>query len=223
MSQRNPRIVGAVALTATLLLSGAAQAKVLYDNPAGGYAIGAQLISSHPSGPMGRAADSFIPHSFAAIYDIVTGVQFDTWTDPGEYVTSVDWAILDGSPGLGGKVLESGTAAVASAFYVTNLFSSDIDINTFSVAPLLVGDGGVYWLELQNAVTNDGGLAYWDQTVGASQNWNNTDRHRLGDTFEILSQDASVPEPTTWALMLAGFAGLGVALRGRRRPAPQTA
>ena len=31
---------------------------------------------------------------------------------------------------------------------------------------------------------------------------------------------ASVPEPGTWALMLAGFAGLGIALRTQRRGAP---
>jgi hypothetical protein len=29
----------------------------------------------------------------------------------------------------------------------------------------------------------------------------------------------AVPEPATWALMLAGFGGMGVALRSRRRPA----
>ena len=31
------------------------------------------------------------------------------------------------------------------------------------------------------------------------------------------SRGGTVPEPTTWALMLVGFAGMGVALR-RRRP-----
>ena len=216
MTKPNARLAGAVALAAALL-SSAAHAGVLYDNPPGGFAIGVQLISGHPGGPNGQAADSFVPSNPGAIYDVVTGVQFDTWTDPGEYVTSVDWAILDGSPGLGGKVLESGTAAVTSAFYVTNLYSSDIDINTFSVAPLQVSDNGTYWLELQNAVTNDGGLAYWDQTVGASQNWNNQGRHLLGNTFEILNTDASVPEPASWAMMLIGFGGLGAAMRARRK------
>ena len=28
---------------------------------------------------------------------------------------------------------------------------------------------------------------------------------------------AGVPEPATWAIMLAGFGGLGVAMRSRRR------
>ena len=33
----------------------------------------------------------------------------------------------------------------------------------------------------------------------------------------------SVPEPTTWALMLLGFGGVGAALRSRRRVAVATA
>ena len=33
----------------------------------------------------------------------------------------------------------------------------------------------------------------------------------------------TVPEPSTWAMMLVGFGGLGVAMRSRRRPAAATA
>jgi len=32
-------------------------------------------------------------------------------------------------------------------------------------------------------------------------------------------QVAPVPEPATWAMMLIGFAGVGMAMRRRRRPA----
>jgi hypothetical protein len=44
----------------------------------------------------------------------------------------------------------------------------------------------------------------------------------VGET--VLRQDISgyvqaVPEPGTWAMMLVGFAGIGVAMRRRRRPA----
>jgi hypothetical protein len=38
-----------------------------------------------------------------------------------------------------------------------------------------------------------------------------------GVTFDSSTMFAGVPEPTTWTLMLAGFGGLGAALRTRRR------
>ncbi|WP_372784445.1 PEPxxWA-CTERM sorting domain-containing protein [Phenylobacterium sp.] len=37
------------------------------------------------------------------------------------------------------------------------------------------------------------------------------------------SNAGGVPEPASWALMIAGFGGVGVALRSRRRPAALTA
>lgn len=39
------------------------------------------------------------------------------------------------------------------------------------------------------------------------------------NAFEIDNLGISVPEPGTWGLMLLGFAGIGMALRRRRRPA----
>lgn len=39
------------------------------------------------------------------------------------------------------------------------------------------------------------------------------------NAFEIDNLAVAVPEPGTWALMLFGFAGIGMALRRRRRPA----
>lgn len=40
--------------------------------------------------------------------------------------------------------------------------------------------------------------------------------------YEILNT-AGVPEPTSWALMIVGFGGVGAALRGRRRESAVTA
>ncbi len=38
-----------------------------------------------------------------------------------------------------------------------------------------------------------------------------------GDVSFLVGNPLAVPEPATWGLMLAGFAGLGAALRGRRK------
>jgi hypothetical protein len=38
-------------------------------------------------------------------------------------------------------------------------------------------------------------------------------------TFGVFSTAAAVPEPSTWAMMLAGFGGLGAVLRSRRKAA----
>jgi hypothetical protein len=42
------------------------------------------------------------------------------------------------------------------------------------------------------------------------------------DNITLGASSPTVPEPTTWALMLVGFGGLGVALRSRRRTASAT-
>jgi hypothetical protein len=46
-------------------------------------------------------------------------------------------------------------------------------------------------------------------------NGNNNDTGSLGGTVTIT--DHGVPEPATWAMMLFGFAGIGLAMRHKRR------
>jgi len=44
-----------------------------------------------------------------------------------------------------------------------------------------------------------------------------------GATSSATFSFAAVPEPATWAMMLLGFAGIGVAMRRRKQTAPQLA
>jgi hypothetical protein len=44
-----------------------------------------------------------------------------------------------------------------------------------------------------------------------------------GNSFEFDNIAASVPEPSTWAMMLVGFGGLGAAMRSSRRKQVATA
>jgi hypothetical protein len=53
-------------------------------------------------------------------------------------------------------------------------------------------------------------------TYGLFVNGNNAGGGNAGGTVSI-RQTAAVPEPGTWAMMLLGFGGMGVAMRRRRR------
>ena len=44
------------------------------------------------------------------------------------------------------------------------------------------------------------------------------DGRTYSGTFNFGAVPAAVPEPATWGMMLFGFAGIGMAIRRRRRP-----
>ena len=52
-------------------------------------------------------------------------------------------------------------------------------------------------------------------------NWEGAGGHDVGDSitidFSVGDPVATVPEPSTWTIMLTGFAGLGFAFRQSRR------
>jgi hypothetical protein len=75
------------------------------------------------------------------------------------------------------------------------------------------GNGGVLQVSLNNATFNKGlfGLNP-GENAGAD----------ITANFTLVSPSA-VPEPATWAMMLAGFGGLGVAMRRSRRKLAATA
>ena len=76
---------------------------------------------------------------------------------------------------------------------------------------------------LSLASSNFTGLTYGVSGDTITINWTGADLSRgtqLQAVFDILP--AAVPEPATWAMMLLGFAGIGVAMR-RKRSALATA
>jgi hypothetical protein len=57
--------------------------------------------------------------------------------------------------------------------------------------------------------------------TGGAAAANHTDHTNA--TIDLATDVPGVPEPATWAMMIAGFGGIGAVLRSRRRPAAATA
>ncbi len=58
---------------------------------------------------------------------------------------------------------------------------------------------------------NISSISFFDAGLGTGDNV-------LNGTYDITFSTLAVPEPAAWVMMLAGFGGLGLALRSRRRP-----
>jgi hypothetical protein len=185
-----------------------ASAGILYDNGAYGGTT-ARGIS------YGLAiANSFVLSSAAT----VTDVNFVAWTAAnGDTMTAVDWLIT--SAALGGSTLASGTAAPTKTFITTGpgTFSNmDIDYELFSIPDLGLG-AGTYWLQLQNASAPSGNYFYWDQNSGPSQAKSSAAGYIPSETFQILGDADTVPEPSTFGLLGTGVLGMAALLRRRIR------
>jgi hypothetical protein len=212
--------VGALALAAS---AGAASAAVIYDN-----------------GPLSAATDGFTINFGYAIEDsftvatntTATGADFVSWDIPGDSLQSVDW-VIEPTQTYG----ITGTATVTSTFLFTNGYGYDIYSNHISFAGVAL-TAGTYYFGLQNGNVGNGDPVYWDQNDGPSAAYGSgfggdlsvagpaqslpcSGACTYSETFDITS--GGVPEPTTWALMLIGFGGMGAALRSRRRVVAATA
>jgi hypothetical protein len=169
----------------------------------------------------GTVADTFT----AAGGDVVTQIEFVSQDFGGPAPTTVNWAIViapTNADPIGGSFtsVANGTATTftnQATFPPGGLGELSLWDNTFAVDVTLpnLPSGDSYWLELSGAGSDF--LINWDFSDGASLAYYGGGAQG-SNTFDISGTvPASTPEPATWALMLAGFAGMGAALRSRRR------
>jgi|GEM_PF-1302518 len=230
------RVVPAL-VVAVLALAGGAQAGVLYENPGSGYSFNSTPIGYDPDS-FNYAGNSFVLGSAA----VVTGVNFASWHTTSDLIKSVSWAVLDDKVGLG-TILAKGAASVSANFNQLNFYNAAIADNTFTIPDLTLG-AGTYWLYLSEAVTFDGLPTSWDNTTLGTSLYHNGSGRTSGNTFRIYGEalirdpgngggdgdpchtnlplacgggsTGAVPEPASWALMIAGFGLAGATLRQRR-------
>jgi len=166
---------------------------------------------------------------------IVNGASFVVWANPGDVISTIDWAITSTA---GGTAIANGTAALSQTLITTpNLYGYDIDNESFSI-PNVTLSAGTYWLQLTNATStatpvcsnvnqqncfgwdeNDNpnsiaGLSAWDNEVGILNSTNDpTDCPTTvcTETFTI----SGTPEPGTFPLFTSGLLGVGILIRRR--------
>lgn len=194
-------------LCLTLAVVSASAQQIVYDN-----------------GPLNGTVDAWTINSGYVVSDsfslnfsgTINGVWTGGWLLPGDYMTSLDWSVT--SSENGGTVYGSGTATnLENQFISTNQYGYDCYHITWYFNSFDLNAGTTYWLNLQNAVTEGGNPAYWDENSGPSSASESAVGTIPSESFQIIGtpSSGSTPEPGTIALFGAGVLGLAGIFRRR--------
>ena len=138
-------------------------------------AVPASAITLYDNGPVNGQVNGWainfgfvVSNSFNLTrQSTVQGFDFVVWSLPGDLPQRVDWSIS--SAANGGTVFGSGTANLSSQFFFTNQYGFNIDEETVTGLNLPLGATvQPDWLNLQNAVTQQGNPLYWDENSGVA-------------------------------------------------------
>jgi hypothetical protein len=200
----NIKSIAIVALVASPLAL-ASQAKadtVLYTNGPVNLTVGGDTINHGIA-----LSDSFTLTQTSTI----TGVNFGAWTSTGVTINTIEYGITTTPftyPVTGAAAVTQGKVIPGAGYGGVY----DLRIDSFSTSNITLGPG-TYYLVLQGAVTGDGSYAFWDINSGPSSvsgsNGSSSFPLALSDSFDILGIASPVPEPSTWAMMIIGFCGVG--------------
>jgi len=152
------------------------------------------------------------------------GITFAAWLFPGDILESAEVSIT--SSEFGGTTYFDGNVNFTQSGCVTNQLGFNVCTEQGSFGPVNL-NAGTYWLNLQNAVVNNGDPIYWDENSGPSQASENSVGTIPSESFTLnggcggskSSPDCGGPPPTSpepTSLLLFG-SGVGVMLGAARR------
>jgi hypothetical protein len=135
---------------------------------------------------------------------------------------------LNVGPGLSGPIVGSATLLISD-------LSSNLTVEHFDqFASIALKPNSFYWIDLSisGPGTEEGPFVGWSTTAdlsgpGVAEGYNSSDDTDFGffpngrdggePPFQMEVSGVAAPEPSTWILMLAGFAGLGLLAHRRRK------
>ena len=143
----------------------------------------------------------------------VRGLMFGAWTFPGDVLLNAEVQIT--SAEFGGTVYSDQIVSFTQSGCSGNQYGFNVCTETGSLSPVNLA-AGTYWLNLDNAVVNDGDPIYWDENSGPSSASENSVGTIPSEAFTVLGTGgtgSSVPEPSSIMLFGSGILGLAGVLR----------
>jgi len=197
-----------LALSAVVALLGAASAQAATFTPVLNYSGGAQNLSNPPySLGYEFTTNSAVEVVALGIYDPAGSLSdshlISLWDSAGNLLASTTVAAPNGTESVAGfdyNSISEVTLAANSTFYIGADYLTG---NDFLLFP---GQDGTF--------STISSINYVQATYGDPGGFDNNPDGTNGFFGPNLGV---VPEPAAWTLMLAGFAGMGAALRSRRR------
>jgi hypothetical protein len=224
---RHELIAALTAAGAMVLATTPASAGVIFDDGAVNGTINGSIISVGSSFGNYTTYDTFTATGSGTLDALTVGI----WVFAGETPTRFDWQL--GST-YNNSSIAGGTAILTPSDYTLvnpqNAAGFAVyDVTLTGLTSGLMKAGTTYVLTLSNGNNSfNTDVMAWDVTNGPAvcgvlAGGGGTPLSCGGSGGEAFTLFTAAPEPSIWALMLGGFAGLGGALRARRRSKPAAA
>ena len=144
----------------------------------------------------------------------VNGLNFGAWVEPGDVLETAEVEIT--SSEFGGTTYTDQVVNFTQSGCTGNQYGFNVCRESGNLSPVNLS-GGTYWLNLDNAVVNDGDPIYWDENSGPSSASENSVGTIPSEAFTVLGTTTTTtflyPEPPIVMYLGSGLLGVLAVLR----------